>query len=36
MEIQVRMESGTTLQNANTAIVKMEDLIRQEVGEDLE
>jgi CzcA family heavy metal efflux pump len=36
MEIQVRMESGTTLQNANTAIVKMEELIRQEVGEDLE
>ncbi|HFC01154.1 MAG TPA: efflux RND transporter permease subunit [Phaeodactylibacter sp.] len=36
MEIQVRMESGTTLQNANSTIVQMEALIRQEVGGDLE
>ena len=36
MEIQVRMESGTTLQNAAAAIEKMEEVIKEEVGSDLE
>ena len=36
MEIQVRFESGTTLENANLEIIKMESLIREEVGSDLE
>ena len=36
MEIQVRMESGTTLQNANKTIIRMEGKIKDEVGNDLE
>ncbi len=36
MEIQVRMESGTTLQNANTTVEAMEELVRSETGNDLE
>ena len=36
MEIEVRMESGTTLEDANIAISSMEDLIRREVGGELE
>ena len=36
MEIQVRFESGTTLENANEDIKIMEQLIRSDVGQDLE
>tara|TARA_B110000285_G_scaffold191374_1_gene219109 strand:+ start:819 stop:3926 length:3108 start_codon:yes stop_codon:yes gene_type:complete len=36
MEIQVRMESGTTLQNAQVTIAEMEQVIRKETGNDLE
>jgi multidrug efflux pump subunit AcrB len=36
MEIQVRMESGTTLQNTNATIAEMEQVIREETGNDLE
>ena len=36
MEIQVRMESGTTLQDANAKIAEMEQVIRSETGDDLE
>ena len=36
MEIQVRMESGTTLQNAQVTIAEMEQVIRKETGDDLE
>ena len=36
MEIQVRMESGTTLQDANATIAEMEQIIRAETGNDLE
>ncbi|MEE9439270.1 MAG: efflux RND transporter permease subunit, partial [Saprospiraceae bacterium] len=35
LEIQVRMESGTTLQDANMSIAEMETIIRKEVGADL-
>lgn len=35
MEIQVRMESGTTLQNAARTIEKMEELIKENLGSDL-
>jgi CzcA family heavy metal efflux pump len=36
MEIMVRMESGTTLQNTNATIAKMEQVIRKETADDLE
>ncbi|MFT4668097.1 MAG: CzcA family heavy metal efflux pump [Gammaproteobacteria bacterium] len=36
MEIQVRMESGTTLQKTNETVAAMEQVIRAETGEDLE
>ncbi len=36
MEIQVRMESGTTLQKTNATIAKMEQVIRAETGDELE
>ncbi|MCH8332210.1 MAG: efflux RND transporter permease subunit, partial [Bacteroidetes bacterium] len=36
MEIQVRMESGTPLQKTHETIIKMENLIREETGDDLE
>jgi len=36
MEIQVRMESGTPLTTANETIKEMEELIRGELGDDLE
>ncbi|WP_373495050.1 efflux RND transporter permease subunit [Aquiflexum sp.] len=36
MEITVRMESGTRLEDANESIAKMEQLIREETGDDLE
>ncbi|MFT5823985.1 MAG: CzcA family heavy metal efflux pump [Crocinitomix sp.] len=36
MEIQVRMESGTPLKTAEATIIEMEDLIREELGTDLE
>ena len=35
MEISVRMESGTRLQDANQVIAQMEELIREETGDDL-
>ena len=36
MEIQVRMESGTTLQATNATIAEMEQVVREETGNDLE
>ncbi|MFT4567759.1 MAG: CzcA family heavy metal efflux pump [Saprospiraceae bacterium] len=36
MEIQVRTESGTPLQNAQATIAAMEEVIRKETGDDLE
>ena len=36
MEIMVRMESGTTLQNTNATIAEMEQVIRKETANDLE
>ncbi|MBL4707254.1 MAG: efflux RND transporter permease subunit, partial [Flavobacteriales bacterium] len=36
MEIQVRMESGTTLQTTNATIAQMEEVVRAECGDDLE
>ena len=36
MEIQVRMESGTPLRTTNETIVKMEKMIREETGSDLQ
>ncbi len=36
MEIQVRMESGTTLQDASQTIANMEQVVRDETGNDLE
>ncbi|MEJ6588658.1 MAG: efflux RND transporter permease subunit [Crocinitomicaceae bacterium] len=36
MEIQVRMESGTTLQATNETVAKMEEEIREVTGQDLE
>ncbi len=36
MEIAVRMESGTRLEDANETIAEMEQVIRQETGDDLE
>jgi len=36
MEISVRMESGTRLQDANQTIAEMEQVIREETGNDLE
>ena len=36
MEIQVRMESGTTLQETNATIAQMEQVIRKVTGDDLE
>ena len=36
MEIQVRMESGTPLQETQKTIARMEEVIRTELGEDLE
>lgn len=36
MEIEVRMESGTTLQDAEKAIIEMEKVVREETGDDLE
>ncbi|MEX2428930.1 MAG: efflux RND transporter permease subunit, partial [Bacteroidales bacterium] len=36
MEISVRMESGTRLEDANETIAKMEQVIREETGDDLE
>ena len=36
MEIQVRMESGTTLQDAEHTIAQMEQLVRSETGDELE
>ncbi len=36
MEIQVRMESGTTLQDCNATVAEMEKVIRAETGDDLE
>ena len=35
MEITVRMESGTRLQDANETIAEMEQVIREETGDDL-
>jgi CzcA family heavy metal efflux pump len=36
MEIQVRMESGTPLQTTKATIEEMENVVREEVGKDLE
>ncbi len=36
MEIQVRMESGTPLKTTEKTIVEMEQLVRDELGEDLQ
>jgi CzcA family heavy metal efflux pump len=36
MEIQVRLESGTPLDKTSETIVKMEELIREETGDDLQ
>lgn len=36
MEIQIRMESGTTLQDARLTIANMEQVVREETGNDLE
>lgn len=36
MEISVRMESGTRLEDANKTIAEMEQVIREETGDDLE
>jgi len=36
MEITVRMESGTRLEDANETIAEMEQVIRRETGDDLE
>jgi CzcA family heavy metal efflux pump len=36
MEIMVRMESGTRLEDANKTIAEMEQVIREETGDDLE
>ena len=36
MEIQVRMESGTTLQSCNSTVAEIEQIIRAETGNDLE
>jgi len=36
MEITVRMESGTRLEDANETIAEMEQIIREETGNDLE
>jgi multidrug efflux pump subunit AcrB len=36
MEIQVRMESGTTLQSCNSTVAEIEQIIRAETGDDLE
>lgn len=36
MEITVRMESGTRLEDANETVAEMEALIREETGDDLE
>ena len=36
MEIQVRMESGTPLRKSNETIAKMEEVIREETGSDLQ
>lgn len=36
MEITVRMESGTRLEDANETIAAMEQIIREETGDDLE
>ncbi len=36
MEISVRMESGTRLDDANKTIAEMEQVIREETGNDLE
>jgi len=36
MEIQVRLQSGATLQQTNETVAKMEQLIRKETGDDLE
>ena len=36
LEIQVRMESGTTLETANETVASMEEAIREEIGGDLE
>jgi multidrug efflux pump subunit AcrB len=36
MEIQVRMESGTPLRTTNETIAKMEKVIREETGDDLQ
>jgi len=36
MEISVRMESGTRLEDANETIAEMEQVIRKETGDDLE
>ncbi len=36
LEIQVRMESGTPLKTTEKTIIKMEAVIREELGEDLE
>ncbi|MEX1241991.1 MAG: efflux RND transporter permease subunit [Cyclobacteriaceae bacterium] len=36
MEIQVRMESGTTLQDANATVAEMEQVVREVTGSDLE
>ena len=36
MEILVRMEPGTTLEDAETTIVQMEESVRRELGDDLE
>jgi CzcA family heavy metal efflux pump len=35
MEIQVRMQSGTPLQKTNETVAKMEQVIREETGDDL-
>jgi len=36
MEIQVRMESGTPLRKTEATIIQMEELIREETGDDLQ
>jgi multidrug efflux pump subunit AcrB len=36
MEIQIRLESGTTLQTTNSTVAEMEEVIRAECGDDLE
>ena len=36
MEVQVRMESGTTLEQTQEAIIAMEAVVREETGDDLE